>query len=728
MAHNAELRRAWQIVESTGTNIFLTGKAGTGKTTFLRTLKERSPKRMIVVAPTGIAAINAGGVTIHSFFQLPLSPYVPGSSFQADDSQRRFRFSKQKINIIRSIDLLVIDEISMVRADLLDAVDDALRRFRRSTQPFGGVQLLMIGDLQQLAPVVKDDELEMLSRYYDTLYFFGSHALRETSYATIELKQVYRQSDETFLEILNKVRTNNVDAATLEKLNSRYIPNFNPPAEENYIQLTTHNNQAQNINRMKLLVLEGTQQTFEAEIKDNFPEYSYPTDATLTLKVGAQVMFVKNDSSGAHRYYNGMIGTITAFTPDGFRVSDKEHGEEIDVTREIWTNSRYVLNEETKEITEEVEGTFCQYPVKLAWAITIHKSQGLTFEKAIIDAHLSFSHGQTYVALSRCKTLEGMVLSAPITPMAIINDSAVQAFTDDIPNHIPDDTQMSMLKHEYFTTLLKELFGFDPMLRLLNSVYNTMTTNFRRQQDFIQAYAEQQKLFSSEILPMAQKFVAWAVPRIVSNNQYADDATLQEQARKGCAILADKLLPLQELLRLTNPTTDNKVLKKRLADMVETLLQEVNLKEKIMHHVATTGFFVNDYLRHKAMFLIADDKAKATGSKKKRATKAIKEPKPPKTPTHEVSFQLYKEGKDAMEIARIRNLKLPTIHSHLIKYVREGEIELSELMPMEHIILGRKTLEALGIKRGMQLKEAYDVLRGTVSYDELRMILETMDM
>lgn len=713
MARNEELRRAWQIVESTGINIFLTGKAGTGKTTFLRTLKEKLPKRMIVVAPTGIAAVNAKGVTIHSFFQLPLSPFVPGSSFQGNQ-RSHFRFSKQKINIIRSIDLLVIDEISMVRADLLDAVDDALRRFRRSRLPFGGVQLLMIGDLQQLAPVVKDDEWSMLSKYYDTMYFFGSHALRQTPYATIELKQVYRQSDERFLSILNKVRTNKVDAETLAQLNSRYIPNFQPPKGDSYIQLTTHNAKAHDINRMKLMMLPGQPYTFKATVEGEFPELSYPTDETLTLKVGAQVMFVKNDSSGGHRYYNGMICTITRFTEDGFTVTDSDNGTEIEVGRETWENNRYVLNEETKEITEQLEGTFTQFPVKTAWAITIHKSQGLTFDRAIIDVQWSFSHGQTYVALSRCKTLEGIVLSAPIAPNAIISDSAVTAYTDDIPNHIPDNGQMEELKRDYFCTLIKELFGFDDMLHHLNSVYSIISYNFRRQQDFIEAYAGQQQLFSSEIMPKAQKFVAWAVPRITAGGGYASDDVLQEQVKKGAVIFANKLQPLLELARKTSPATDNKDLKKRLAEAVENLVHEVTVKIKIMQHSSAAGFYVNDYLRHKAVYLIGDE----DNEPKKKREKKAKEPKAPKIPTHEISYQLYKEGKTPAEIAMIRQLAVSTVNSHLVRYVQAGEIELSELMPMEHIILGKKALE-----NHRSLKEAFNSLSGQVSYGELNLII-----
>lgn len=379
--NNPELQRAWQIIENTGTHLFLTGKAGTGKTTFLRNLKKESPKRTVIVAPTGIAAINAGGVTIHSFFQLPFAPFIPDTTFNTE--QKHFQFSKEKINIIRSMDLLIIDEISMVRADLLDAIDSVLRRYRDQYKPFGGVQLLMIGDLQQLAPVVKETEWNMLSHYYDTSYFFGSLTLKKTTYATIELKQVYRQNDPYFLSLLNKVRENKADEQTLAELNQRYIPNFHPAKEKGYIQLTTHNYQAQQINDHELSLIKEPVFSYKAEVTGIFPEYSYPTDETLMLKKGAQIMFVKNDPSPEKRYYNGMIGEITSIDEDRFTVRTKEKNEKIIVQPEEWTNSKYVLNKETKEITEEQEGVFKQYPVKLAWGITIHKSQGLTFEHAI---------------------------------------------------------------------------------------------------------------------------------------------------------------------------------------------------------------------------------------------------------------------------------------------------------------------------------------------------------
>lgn len=396
-----EAQQAWDIIEKTRANLFLTGKAGTGKTTFLRELKRRSPKRMVVLAPTGIAAINAGGVTIHSFFQLPLSPYLPGTTFGGRE-QRRYQFSKQKRNIIRTMDLLVIDEISMVRSDLLDAVDNVMRRYRQHHLPFGGVQLLMIGDLGQLAPVTTPDEDQLLRQYYDTPYFFSSTALRQAGYLTVELKKVFRQQDATFVTLLNQIRDNRATRETLARLNTRYIPGFAPERGSDYIQLTTHNRQAQSINEAELRALKAPLQRFTAEVEGTFPETSYPADQVLALKRGAQVMFIKNATD--HRFYNGMLGEVTDIYEGIITVRSKDTGESIALERMEWTNTKYTLNEQTKEIEEKVEGTFRQYPVRLAWAITIHKSQGLTFNHAVIDASRSFSHGQTYVALSRCRS------------------------------------------------------------------------------------------------------------------------------------------------------------------------------------------------------------------------------------------------------------------------------------------------------------------------------------
>ncbi|MGM0377986.1 MAG: ATP-dependent DNA helicase, partial [Bacteroidota bacterium] len=388
---NPELDLAHEFVRFTDRNVFLTGKAGTGKTTFLHNLKETLPKRMIVVAPTGVAAINAGGVTIHSFFQLPFGPIFPGATGGEDN--KKHRFNRQKIDIIRTLDLLVIDEVSMVRSDLLDGIDEVLRRYRRNQQPFGGVQLLMIGDLQQLAPVIRDDEWSLLRPYYDSAFFFGSRALKQTDYVSIELKQIFRQQDDAFIDVLNKIRDNRLDRKGLDILNCCHRPEVFKNDGEGYITLTTHNAQAKRINDARLKKLPGSPHTFSAQIDGNFPENNYPTDGELVLKEGAQVMFVKNDPSSEKRYYNGKIGQVTGFDESVIFVKCPGDEEAIRVKPEQWTNARYKIDQQTKEIREEVEGTFIQFPLKTAWAITIHKSQGLTFEKAIIDANAAFAHG-----------------------------------------------------------------------------------------------------------------------------------------------------------------------------------------------------------------------------------------------------------------------------------------------------------------------------------------------
>lgn len=628
MSNNPELSLAWQFIEGTGTHLFLTGKAGTGKTTFLRRLKTDSPKRMIVLAPTGIAAINAGGVTIHSFFQLPFAPYIPESSFSAQgNAQYRFRFGKEKINIMRSIDLLVIDEISMVRADLLDAVDAVLRRFRNREKPFGGVQLLMIGDLQQLAPVVKDEEWQLLGKYYDTPYFFSSKALQQTTYCTIELKTVYRQNDGTFLELLNSIRENRCDTRVLEALNRRCIPHFNPPKDAQYIRLVTHNYQAKSINEHKLALLPGTVQTFKAKIEGKFPEYAYPTDETLELKQGAQVMFVKNDSSGEHRYYNGMIGEVTAVSASVVEVRAKDSDRPFAVQEEEWSNARYVLDEESKEITETIDGTFKQLPLKLAWAITIHKSQGLTFEHAIIDASASFAHGQTYVALSRCKTLEGLVLSAPLTASAIICDKQVEDFIREARLSQPDDGRFRALQQAYFLELLSGLFNFLPleqgMRRYVRLVDEHLYKLYPKQ---LAAYKEEQVRFHQKVVEVAQKFGTQYTRMVDLSADYRTDSRLQERIHAAAIYFKEQLESLHTVVLDSDlPATDNKEIRKKLSVAFGELAGMYRLKESLLRFVSQEGFHTGDYLRKKALLTLEEgteetsSKASAKRNRKEKA-------------------------------------------------------------------------------------------------------------
>ena len=602
MEMNEESILAWNIIEKTNANLFLTGKAGTGKTTFLKRLKELSPKRMIVLAPTGIAAINAGGMTIHSFFQLPFSPYVPGTTFGSGE-QKRYQFSKLKRNIIRSIDLLVIDEISMVRSDLLDAVDSVLRQYRkRHDLPFGGVQLLMIGDLQQLAPVVTPQEEHLLGQHYDTPFFFSSNALKQVGYLTIELKKVYRQQDEQFISLLNQIRENKASEATLQALNQRYIPNFVPPKEGNYIRLTTHNAPAQYINEQQLAALPAQSFSFTAEIEGDFPETSYPADFKLTLKPGAQVMFIKNDPQ--HRFYNGMIGEVIGVRTDEdgskITVRSKDSGEEFDLEKMEWTNAKYTLNEKTKEIEETVEGKFMQYPLRLAWAITIHKSQGLTFEHATIDASHSFTHGQTYVALSRCKTLEGMVLSQPLSRGAIISSQTVDAFTSQLA--APSQEQISSLELQYIIYCISELFDFYSIRASYEHLMRCLVEFFNGKYPRVVSEYQKLQVVLKSLIAVSDKFRV-QYTGMLARNPDVRQAELQDRIHKGAMYFLDKIGILSDLIRKSNLDTDNKVARKQFEDRFSVFSEDVKLKERLLKYECSAEFTVTDYLKKKAQTL-----------------------------------------------------------------------------------------------------------------------------
>lgn len=445
---------AYDYLASTNTVVFLTGKAGTGKTTFLQRIRAESKKKLAVVAPTGVAAINAGGMTIHSFFQLPFGPIIP-----AGNAKPEIHYSPEKKDLLGSLELLIIDEISMVRPDVLDQVDLILRNIKNNSHPFGGVQLLLIGDLSQLSPIIRDEEWAMLGRYYTTPYFFSSLVLQKAPYVRIELDKVFRQKEQAFVDILNEVRNQTITSQSLELLNARYIPDFRPAAEDPYITLTTHNAITQQINNEFIEALAGEMVEYKATIKGEFPKDAYPTETELKLKVGAQVMFVKNDSSSAKLYYNGKIGTVTKLTND--TVTVQSDSREIEVQAQEWTNVKYQLAGD--EINETNAGSFAQIPLKLAWSITIHKSQGLSFDKAIIDVSEAFAHGQAYVALSRCRSLAGMVLRNPIAAHNIIGDPAVTHFNTQAKLLQPDREQLERDQEAYRLFLLTELFNFNAL-------------------------------------------------------------------------------------------------------------------------------------------------------------------------------------------------------------------------------------------------------------------------
>lgn len=593
---NPELALVRDFVEYTDRNVFLTGRAGTGKTTFLKNLKKNTRKRMVVAAPTGVAAINAGGVTLHSFFQLPFGPCVPGSGVYERANQ--YRFGREKMNVIKSMDLLVIDEISMVRADLLDGVDGVLRRFRRKDLPFGGVQLLMIGDLQQLSPVVKEEELEILEQFYESFYFFGSRALGLSEFVTIELKHIYRQSDSGFIELLNRVRDNQLDEASLRKLNSRWRPDFLPEDGEGYITLCTHNRIADGVNRARLKGLPDKPHVFQARIEGDFPEYSYPTSSSLTLKKGAQVMFVKNDPSAEKLYFNGKIGTITRIGESS--VSVKCPGEEgvIEAGPAIWENVKYHLDPATGEIAGERAGSFEQLPLKPAWAITIHKSQGLTFERAVIDAGAAFAHGQVYVALSRCKSFEGLVLTSPISSHAVKTDTAVSQFIARTSGNPPSRQKLQTAQILYQQRLISECFDFSRLsLSLDRFVRITAANSGSLRVSGAPDLKHLQERAKDEIFSVGAKFQKQLLGLFSPDTLPEEDPSLLDRSTKAGIYFEEKLNSVfGGLLSGLRIDTDNKEISKIVTARLEELKKET--AEKLAAAKSCkSGFSSGLYLR-----------------------------------------------------------------------------------------------------------------------------------
>ena len=707
MEKNQELRNAWDFVEHTGISIFLTGKAGTGKTTFLRTLKERSNKRNIIVAPTGVAAIYAGGMTIHSFFQLPLSPFVPNSNIK-----NRFDYSKEKRKIMRTLDLLIIDEISMVRADVLDAIDSVLRRFREPNKPFGGVQLLMIGDLQQLTPVVTPEEEELLKHYYETPYFFGSKALCSISYVTIELTHVYRQQDDTFISLLNNIREGKTTATDLQRLNERYNPAFQPKNGSDYIRLTTHNRMAESYNEEQLRNLPTKAYTFSAETDGNFPEYNYPTDFNLTLKVGAQVMFIRNDNNG--RYYNGRIGHITHVDNKKIAVLCPGDEEEFEVEIETWENTKYTLNEKTKQIEAEVQGSFKQYPLRLAWAITIHKSQGLTFEHAIIDAQASFASGQVYVALSRCKTLGGLVLASPIGNAAIINDNKVNEY---IANQTVEAERsiaiLPTLKKEYYRQLLIELFNFNELKMYETALFKVLSEFFYKYTKINALHKMTLTDLDARIIDVSMKWEN-LIRKMTTEELHEED--FKERIKKGALYFHSQLTELfSHLLELTKePQTNNKVGAKRFDNAYTELKQTYHAKHELLDTIMKEGFSITTYLTAKQEAILNSISDGSERKKRKQKENKIK--------TNEQTFTLFKAGKSIDEIAKERGFTRGTILRHLFPYIQQGDIQLNELIEEKKINLIKRIIKAVGKEEGM--KPIKELCPSDITYDDINLVMK----
>lgn len=702
-AINSELSLASHIIEDTGANLFLTGKAGTGKTTFLKRLRETSGKRMIVLAPTGVAAINAEGVTIHSFFQLDFSTFIPGKGYR-DSNAKRFSFGKEKRRIISTLDLIVIDEISMVRPDVLDAMDDTLRRLRGSSAPFGGIQLLLIGDLRQLAPVVREYEWSGMEKYYPSPYFFESHALKRAGFLTIELQTVYRQSDRAFVDILNAVREGKTDSETLLRLNSRYIPGFQASGNDGYIHLTTHNGTANSHNQGRLNMLPSEPHTFQAVIKGEFPESSYPAEVALTLKKGAQVMFIKNDQGTARRFYNGLIGTVANIGENAVTVIPSDGGAPIEVGYVTWDNTKYSISKDDGEIHSEIAGTFSQIPLRLAWTITIHKSQGLTFDHAIIDAVNSFAPGQTYVALSRCRTLEGLVLSTPIRPESVIIDSHVNAFVSSYESHRPTGETLTGLRNEYTRSVIAELFDFNPIRHSLDRFVQAM------RQYVIPVYEDMGAGLDAEymrvmkkIVDVASRFKSLYVSAPIDPDSLG--SFLTDKISGGCKYFAGEIEASLKYLSGLNIKLDNQTYASILSNAADELNFRLELKRDILQGLEGIAFSTAAYNKAKTKAILANEsgdtrllmiRKNKSARSSSDAEKTPKQPKKPKGYTKHISLNLHNEGKSIRDIAAIRNLSPTTIAGHLAYFICKGELDINDFISPQNLGLLEKAYSSGG--------------------------------
>jgi hypothetical protein len=701
---NKVFMQAASFVEHTRQTIFLTGKAGTGKTTFLKYIREHSIKKMAVIAPTGVAAINARGTTIHSFFQLPFGTYIPsqttpwgGGAFQNvfNKSQllRNQRLRQPQRTLIKSLELLVIDEVSMVRADVLDAMDAVMRSVRRKPyEPFGGVQMLFIGDMYQLPPVVKNEEWNLMAQHYKSPFFFDAQVMREVSMLYLELKKIYRQKDDAFINILQNVRNNCCLPDDLAALHERYQPQFSALSDSGYITLTTHNRKADTINQIELDKLPGKSYSLNAKIEKNFPEHAYPADPVLHLKEGAQVMFIKNDKGENRRYFNGKIGKVKKIIPEeSITVAFENEPETIELDMETWKNIRYDYDKEKDKVNEEELGSFRQYPIRLAWAVTIHKSQGLTFEKAIIDAGQSFAPGQVYVALSRLTSLEGLILHSRIQPQNIMVDPRISRFAEQkLPEEKLEET-LQQSRQDYAHALLLQAYDYNDFTETFRAhaasyagklipdrniafewAQKLLVPVYRQQETAQKFNAFLQGLFN--VLPVDytrahernMAAAAWFVKDLEENirasiKKHIEDQTGKPRTKKYIG-------ELEDLLTLAEHKGENI---KRTPILTEVLAGNADLEEafSLLKPVVTPKS-----VRHQ------DDTAKEPQKTKKK-----KKEKPATGTTKELSLRLFREGKTIEEIAQIRNYVPSTIVSHLISFIPEGLVDVSDLVSQQKI-------------------------------------------
>ncbi len=619
--HNDVFDLAYRFVTETSENIFLTGKAGTGKTTFLKYLKESCSKNIIVAAPTGVAAINAGGVTLHSLFQLPFEPYLP-TALSKSALLGKLKFNRQRQDLLRKMELLVIDEISMVRCDTMDAIDTILRSVRRKHNlPFGGVQLLCIGDLYQLPPVARREEMNILQEFYASEFFFDSMVIKEQMPMLIELNKIYRQKEDSFVNLLNKVRTNDMDAGDFDILHERFDAGFRPSLEEKYITLTSHNNQADQINYRELQKLPASSVTYEAIVENDFPEKSYPAEGLLVLKTGAQVMFLKNDLVG-RRYFNGKIGVVKSLTQDEIIVNCD--GEDIFVPQETWENTRYTLTKEGK-LDQETLGTFTQFPLRLAWAITIHKSQGLTFEKVMIDAAAAFSSGQVYVALSRCTSLTGIVLLSKIPSSAIYSNQNVIKGHQNLTPKGSLAERFAGARQVFTQQLLEEIFSFNEIGTLVDVLnFHINEQKGKLNKEALPWIYDLKNKFSADQLT-GLKFISQITSLMKQEAVIEKNSTLQKRINDAANHFAPKFLAMQDAIKSHPLITEHR----ETATVINQYLNELYLALFIQTYFlqyCKEPFCVTSFLQHKIKLALPRINISCYASGKKQASSDVPNP------------------------------------------------------------------------------------------------------
>ena len=753
--HNPTFQLAVQFVNQTIRPVFLTGKAGTGKTTFLKYIRENSFKKMAVTAPTGVAAINAGGTTLHSFFQLPFGPFLPSaqhgwnaeSPAYSDPNSlfRNIRFNAPKRELLQELELLIIDEISMVRADTLDAVDTILRHFRQQPLlPFGGVQMLYIGDLFQLPPVVPPQEWELLKAHYNSPFFFDAQAIRQSPPVYLELDKIYRQNEARFINLLNNIRNNRTSPEDLELLHDYYQPEFIAPKNDHYITLTSHNARADSINQEELNKLRGPLQTFSATVTGEFNDKAFPAEKTLSLKEGAQIMLIKNDKGETRRYYNGKIGTISRLKTDKITITFPDEPDELVLEKEVWRNIRYHYDKEKDKIEEEELGSFSQYPIRLAWAITIHKSQGLTFDKAVIDAGSSFAPGQVYVALSRLTSLHGLVLRSRIHPSSISTDPRVVAFTDSRMAAEAIGQQLEYEQLSYISNTLLKTFDWTRLTAQVQDHYigyahrqfpgriaamelskdwldSTMTQQetaqkFTRQLEQLLATAEADGY--RQLHSRTTAATAWFIRSLDDQllaplGQHIGEMRIKQKTKKY----------LQELQALKSVFLRKRQQVEDAAQLVTGLQKGVDTTRLLNGLEASRKDRDNALAPTPASPPTSDSStpdSPGTPAKSATAGKPSSSAKPQKGDSPRITLQLYKEGLSVADIAARRSMALTTVEGHLASFIPTGEIDVRQLVPEQKIAPILSVIREIG---GSALGPMKAKLGPDYSFGEIKAVL-----